>query len=263
MTAGDRMRLDLDAGLARLTLTGAARGNALDGKFCAELAEVAVEIATRGDVRCLLITADGPAFSYGGDIKGFVGELEALPRTVLGWTATFHSAVARLQRMDAPTVVAVQGVCAGGMVGFAAGCDVLIAAEDAAFHAGYSGIGFSCDCGASTMIARRIGISRAKRFLLLNETLEAADALSAGLADEVVPADQLIVRAEAVARRLAAGPTNALGEMRRLFLTVSEQPLESQLELEAQALVRVVGGADAREGLKAFAAKRAPRFEGR
>jgi 2-(1,2-epoxy-1,2-dihydrophenyl)acetyl-CoA isomerase len=113
------------------------------------------------------------------------------------------------------------------------------------------------------MLSRRMGLARARRFLLLNETLSAADALAVGLVDEVLTADQLQARAQTVARQLAAGPTRALGEIRRLLLSAHDQPLETQLELEAQALARVAGTSDARDGLTAFAQKRKPEFQGR
>jgi 2-(1,2-epoxy-1,2-dihydrophenyl)acetyl-CoA isomerase len=164
--------------------------------------------------------------------------------------------------MDAPIVAAVQGVCAGGMSGFIAGCDVVVAAENAKFVAAYAGIGFSCDASSSITYSRRMGLGRTRKFLLLNETLDASSALAAGLVDEVVPAMDLTARAEAIATQLAAGPTRAFGEMRRLLLSAQNQPLETQLELEAQALARVAGGADAREGLSAFATKRKPIFTG-
>jgi 2-(1,2-epoxy-1,2-dihydrophenyl)acetyl-CoA isomerase len=113
------------------------------------------------------------------------------------------------------------------------------------------------------MLSRRMGLARARRFLLLNETLSAPDALAVGLVDEVVTADQLQARAQTVARQLAAGPTRAFGEIRRLLLSAQDQPLETQLELEAQALARIAGTSDARDGLTAFAQKRKPEFQGR
>ena len=257
------LRLDVADGLARLTFTDTARANPIDGKFCAEICEAAILISEDPRVRCLLITAEGKTFSYGGDISAFVDDLDNLPANIKRWTTTLHSGIARLQRMNAPIVAAVQGVCAGGMSGFVAGSDIVIAANNARFVAAYAGIGYNCDAGSSIMYSRRMGLARARKFLLLNETLTAAEALAAGLADEVVPLDQLRARAEAVAAQLAAGPTRAFGEMRRLLLSASDQPLETQLELEAQALARSAATADAREGLTAFAEKRAAVFKGR
>lgn len=113
------------------------------------------------------------------------------------------------------------------------------------------------------MFSRRMGLARARNFLLRNQTLDAQAALAAGLVDEVVPADQLIAHAEQIAQQFAQGPTKAYGEVRRLLLSVQDQPLETQLELEAQALARVAATDDAREGLRSFSEKRKPNFTGR
>lgn len=258
-----QLRLTVADGLARLTFTDAARGNPIDAVLCAEICEAAIRLSDDPAVRCVLLTAEGRAFSYGGDISSFVDDLDALPRNIKRWTTTLHSAIARLQRMDAPVVAAVQGVCAGGMSAFVAGSDIVVAAEDARFVSAFAGIGFSNDSGSSVMYVRRMGIARTRRFLLMNETLDAPAALAAGLVDEVVPLADLAARAAAIATQLAAGPTRAFGEMRRLLTSVEDQPLETQLELEAQALARSAATADAREGLTAFAAKRKPVFVGR
>jgi 2-(1,2-epoxy-1,2-dihydrophenyl)acetyl-CoA isomerase len=256
------IRLEIREGLARLTLTCPGRGNPIDAAFCAAFSEFADQLSENRAVRCVLLAAEGEAFSYGGDVSALVADLNGLPLNVKRWTALLHSAVVRLQRMDAPLVAAVQGVCAGGMAAIVAGWDFLVAAKDARFVAAYPGIGFSCDAGASVMFARRMGMTRARRFLLFNETLSAAAALRAGLVDEVVDPDDLLDRALEAAKQLASGPTLALGAIRRLLLTASEQPLEAQLELEAQALARIASTRDARIGLQAFANKATPRFSG-
>lgn len=256
------MRIDRDGGLARLTFTQPARGNPIDGTFCAEFCDVANELSSDPTVRAVLVSAEGKAFSYGGDVGMFLKTLDTLPVMIKRWTADLHVGVARMQRMDAPIVAAVHGICAGGMAGVIAGADIVVAEPGTRFVAAYAGIGYCNDAGSSIMYTRRMGIARARKFLLLNETLTAEQALAAGLADEVVPADQLAGRAEAIARQLADGPTKAFGEMRRLLSTVEDQPLEAQLELEAQALARIAATADAREGLTAFGEKRKPLFKG-
>jgi 2-(1,2-epoxy-1,2-dihydrophenyl)acetyl-CoA isomerase len=257
------LRLEVVKGVGQLTFTEAARGNPINGALCASLAEIAIQISENHDIRCVLLAAEGRAFSYGGDVGAFVAGLDSLAHNIKRWTTTLHSAIARFQRMDAPLVAAVQGVCAGGMAALIAGSDVVLAADDARFVSAYAGIGFSCDAGSSVMLSRRMGLARARRFLLLNETLSAPDALAVGLVDEVLTADQLQARAQTVARQLAAGPTRAFGEIRRLLLSAQDQPLETQLELEAQALARIAGTSDAHDGLTAFAQKRKPEFQGR
>jgi 2-(1,2-epoxy-1,2-dihydrophenyl)acetyl-CoA isomerase len=256
------MRLEIADGIARFAFTDTARGNPIDGTFCDEMSEAAIQLSENPAVRCVLIAAEGKVFSFGGDISAFMSDLDGLPRNIKRWTTTLHSAIARLQRMDAPIVTAVHSVCAGGMSAFVAGSDMVIAADNARFVSAYAGIGYSNDAGSSIMYTRRMGIARTRKFLLMNETLDANAALSVGLVDEVVPAVELMARAEAVAKQLAAGPTKAFGEMRRLLTSVEDQPLETQLELEAQALARSAGTADAREGLTAFSQKRAPVFRG-
>lgn len=258
----ERIRLEVSGGIARLVLTQADRGNPIDGGFCEEFGEVAVRLSADPSVRAVLLSAEGKAFSYGGDISTFVEDLDELPRNIRRWTQTLHSAVARLQRIDAPIVALVHGVCAGGMVGVVAGADMVIAADRAKFVAAYAGIGFCPDAGTSIMLNRRLGNARARRFLLLGETLDAQAALAAGLVDEVHRLDAAAPRAEAIAVQLAAGPTKAFGEMRRLMTSVLDQPLEAQLELEAQALARCAATADARGALAAFAEGRQPTFQG-
>lgn len=257
------IRLDVRDGIARLALTAADRGNPIDGILSAELDDVSVELSERPDVRCVLLTAEGKAFSRGGDITGFLNPNNHLPRTIKRWTSGIHMGIARLQRMDAPIVAAVHGACAGGMTGIVAGCDLVVASTEARFVAAYTAIAYSCDCGSSVTLARRLGLQRARRFLLLNESYDAPTALATGLVDEVVEPEQLLPRAEELAAQLAAGPTRAIGEIRRLLLSVSDQPLETQLELEAQGLARMAATLDAREGLTAFAEKRRPAFTGR
>jgi 2-(1,2-epoxy-1,2-dihydrophenyl)acetyl-CoA isomerase len=256
------MRLEFDDGLAKLTFTDAKRGNPIDGRFCAEFCDVAAVLSERQDVRAVLLGAEGKVFSYGGDIAEFVENIDQLSLMIKRWTADLHSGIARMQRMDAPIVAAVHGVCAGGMSALVAGSDIVVASSDARFVAAYAGIGYSCDAGSSVMYSRRMGLARATRFLLMNETLDATEALSAGLIDQVAAPSDLEKIAREIAVKLKCGPTRAYGEIRALMLTAAHAPLEAQLELEAQALAQIAHTADAREGLAAFHQKRKPNFIG-
>lgn len=263
MTVYNTLRLEIDDGLARVTLTEAARGNPIDGPFCADLRALAVELSHRTDVRAVLLTAEGRFFSVGGDIRSFVKDRAALPGIVKDWTSDLHPAIARLQRMDAPVVCAVHGDVAGGSVSLAAFSDVLFAAEGVKFNAAFSMIGFCADSGTTLSLSARMGLSRAKRFLLLSETLTATEAQAAGLVDFVTAPGDLMAQAETCARRLAAGPTLAYGAIKRTILSARTNGMETQLEDEAQALARLAATDDAWEGLTAFAARRKPAFTGR
>lgn len=257
------MRIEKDRGLAHLIFSQPERGNPIDSDFCSDFCDVANELACDPDLRAVLITAEGRNFSFGGDLAAFLRQIDSLSLQIRRWTADLHVGIARMQRLDAPIVAAVQGVCAGGMAATIAGADLVIAESGTRFMAAYAGIGYSCDAGSSIMLTRRMGLSRARKYLLLNETLDAAAALQAGLADEVVESGKSAARAGEIARQLADGPTRAFGEIRRLLVSAANEPLESQLELEAIALSRIAATHDAREGLLAFSEKRKPEFKGR
>ena len=250
-------------GLARLTLDQPAAGNPFNAEFCKEFGEVGTELNGRKDVRAVLITANGKFFSVGGDIRMFVDTLDTLPEKILEWTAGLHTGVARLKRLDAPLIAAVHGTCMGGGVALIAGCDMVFAGKSARFGAAYPQIAYSCDAGASFALASRMGIARARRFMLFNEMLSAEQANQAGIVDQLVDDAALIATAEAAALQLSRGPTRAYGHVRRLIDKALRTPLETQLEDEAQTLYACAGSDDAREGITAFIEKRPAAFKGR
>lgn len=257
------LTLTIDDGLARLTLNRPDVGNAFNDVFFREFGEAVNELALRRhEVRAVLLASSGRFFSVGGDLAVFTKDLDEAPSAVLDGTHWMHPGLARLARLDAPVVAAVQGTAMGGAVAMVSNCDLVISARSATFGAAYSRLGFSCDLGATFGLASRMGIARARRFLLLAETLDAEQALRAGLVDEVVDDDLLAETAERMAVRLSHGPTRAYGEVRRLVARALGTPFETQLEDEAQGLARAAGTADAREGLTAFLEKRAPVFRG-
>lgn len=253
----------VDNGVARLTLSQPDRGNPIDGDFCHAYNKLSIALSEREDVRAVLMTARGKAFSFGGDIGHFLKDREALPNTVKEWTSELHMGISRFQRMRAPVVVAIHATAAGGTLAVAAAADFVYLAKSARLSSAFSRIGFSCDSGSTFALARRMGISRAKRFLLLGETLTAEEALATGLADWVVDDDQCVNEAEKLAMTLAQGPTAAYGEIKQLMSKVSSQLLETQIEDEAQALARISRTQDAWEGLSAFKDKRPAKFTGK
>jgi len=254
--------LELRDGVAHLALDQGDIGNPFNEVFCNEWLEVANALSGRKDLRAILLSARGKYFSVGGDVRMFAQNLDELPDRIRQWTGALHMGLARFARLDAPMIAAVHGVAMGGAVALISACDVVYAGRSAVFGAAYPSIGYCCDAGASRALASRMGIARARRFLVCGETLKAEEAAGTGMVDFVVDDAELFAAAEAAAARLAAGPTRALGEIRRLFATALSQPYEAQLEDEAQALARVAGGADAREGILAFVEKRKPIFRG-
>ena len=263
MTAHETLTLQVDDGLAIVTLARPDAGNSMNAAFFSDFAELADELTVRGhEIRAVLVRSTGRFFSVGGDVAMFADQIDDLPAAVFSGTRSMHPALARLARLDAPIVAAVQGTAMGGAVAMLSTFDLVVSARSARFGAAYSQLGFSLDLGASYGLASRMGISRARRFLLLGEVLTAEEALGLGLVDEVADDDALADTALALARRLAVGPTRAYGEVRRLLAQALRTPFETQLEDEAHGLARTGATADGREGVTAFIAKRPPEFRG-
>jgi len=253
----------LKDGLFHLTLSRAEQGNVFGTDFCNELNLIVNEISERADVRAVLITSRGRFFSVGGDIGLMSADRAALPGIVKTLTSPLHMAIARLMSMNAPVVCAVHGRGTfGGAVALAAAADIVVAGAGAKFGAAFTGIGFSCDSGTTVALTQRLGVSRAKRFLLLGETLSAEEALAAGLIDFIAPEDEVIAQATAIATRLSNGPTLAFGEIKRLFMHATARAAPAQMEEEALALTRVSRTEDAWEGMMSFKEKRAAKFSG-
>jgi 2-(1,2-epoxy-1,2-dihydrophenyl)acetyl-CoA isomerase len=257
------MRCTVSDGLAHIVLDTPARGNPIDGAFCREFKTVVSDLSGRDDVRAVLLSATGRFFSVGGDIKSFSTDRQRIPKIVRDWTADLHSGIARLMRMRAPVVAAVHGNVAGGSVSLVAAADIVFAARGATFTAAFPMLGFSADSGSTVTLSQRMGYARAKRFLLLSETLKTEDALAAGLVDFVSEPSELAADAMAMAVRLASGPTRAYGGIKDLMLRARTQDLETQMENESQALSAISQSDDAWEGISAFIDKRSPRFRGK
>lgn len=259
----ENFELSVTDGLARLVLNRPDVGNAFTERGCEEFGLVADELASRSDVRAVLLSARGRFFSVGGDLSMFTRDLDRSAEAVRRGTAGLHRGIARLRRLDAPLVACVHAPASGGAVAVISNCDFVYAARSAKLGAAYIHVGFTCDLGATVGLASRMGVNRAMRFLMLGETLTAEAAQKAGLVDEVFDDDAIAAESEALAQRLAQGPTQAYGQLRQLFSRVFANGFESQIEDEAQVLARIASSQDAREGLTAFAEKRKPRFKGR
>lgn len=262
MTSTPSIRVEMDAGLATVSLAQAARGNPIDEDFTRDFKRVIFDLWDAPGLRAVLLRADGANFCFGGDLKKFAPELADLAPLVRRWTGDLHMGLQRAWQLPVPIVVAVQGWAMGGGAALLAGCDVVLAGQSARIGSAFAQLGFSCDSGSSVTLSARMGAARARRFVMLAEVLASTEAQIAGLIDMVVPDDRLQDEALALARKLAAGPTLAYGEIKRLFLCAGAAQLAAQLEDEALTLARVSATADAREGIAAAVERRKPVFRG-
>lgn len=257
------IQAELDGGIARLTLARPEQGNAIDLTVARELSEVTMAWAVDPAVRVVVLTGSGARFCVGGDLNSFAGAGDGLPRLLTEITMHLHAAIARLARMDAPVIAAVQGSAAGAGLGLAAAADIVLAAESALFLMAYTAIGLSPDGSSTWSLPRMVGLRAALDLGLTNRPIDAHEALSLGLVSRVVADADLPGATEKLARQLATAPTAALGETKRLLRASGGRELEAQMELESAALAEMAATVDGREGIAAFLAKRAPRFTGR
>ena len=249
--------------LAVIRLNRPAARNAIDQALVDDLAEAVQRCAADTAVRALLICANGPAFTVGGDVavlaKAGPGEL---PGDLRRMTTGYHAALQILDRLEVPVVAAVHGAVAGGGLGLIYVADVVIAAEGTRFATGFSGLGLSGDGGGTWFLPRLVGMRRAAELYLGQRVLDADEAAAWGLISRVVPAADLAGEAERTARRLAAGPTRAFGEIRTLLRRTYEASLGDQLQAETRALSRTAGTRDAGRAIGSFMAKSRPQFRG-
>ena len=257
-----RVEVTVEAGVVHVRLVRPEAGNAIDPVWVAQL-EQAVSVAAGAGVRCMLLTAEGRAFSVGGDLVHFRGRLPRLAEELDQMISGYHATLGRLAALDVPVVCAVQGAAAGGALGLLWCADVVVAADDLKLATGFAGLGLSGDGGSSWFLPRLVGLRRARELILQNRVLSAEEAREWGLVSTIVPRDRLAPEARSVAERFAAGPTVAYGEMRRLLARSFSAGLDDQLAAERRAIVRCGATGDAAEGLTAFAERRPPVFGGR
>ncbi len=262
MSAAPLVRLDQDGGLAVITLNRPEAGNAVSLELCRDLHAAVEACALSATVRAVLLKAAGPAFCVGGDLVEFEGQGDARPAHLAKMAPIFHAAQNLLITMRAPVVVAVQGPAAGIGLSLAMTGDIVLAAESAHFTVAYTMVGLSADGGSTHLLPRLIGLRRTRELMLTNRRLSAAEAHEWGMVTAVAPDAELPERAEAMARRLADGPTQAYGVIKGLLAATFDRDFVQQTDVEGREIARLSGGADAAEGIAAFRAKRAPLFRG-
>jgi 2-(1,2-epoxy-1,2-dihydrophenyl)acetyl-CoA isomerase len=255
------LRFERDGGIAKLTLDRPAVGNAIDVPMARALMEAAIVCDEDDSIRCVLLSGTGRLFCAGGDVGAFAAAGDAIPSLLKEITAYLHMAIARLARMSKPLVTAVNGPAAGAGLSLAILGDVALAARSAHFTLAHTAIGLSPDGGATWLLPRLVGLRRAQELVLTNKRVAADEAASMGLITRVVEDGDLADEAQAVASRLAAGATFALGKSRNLLLASFASSFESHMEAESRAIAEAGRSSQGREGIKAFLEKRKPNFD--
>ncbi|GAB6986727.1 enoyl-CoA hydratase/isomerase family protein [Nocardioides pyridinolyticus] len=257
--------LDVADGVGSITLNRPEAYNSLNVATKELLLETVQQVAEDPAVRCVVLTGSGKAFCSGQDLKEHIELLNNGGSDVLFTTVDKHynPTVTALAGMAKPVIAAVNGVAAGAGASLAFACDLRIVADTAGFNLAFANVALSCDTGSSYTLQRLVGPAKALELLYFPSTITAAEALELGLATKVVPADLLADEVAAVAARLAAGPTVALGAIRQSVAYAAGHTLEESVALESRMMQKTGATADHRAAVAAFVAKEKPVFEGR
>ena len=250
-------------GVGRITLNRPDTLNAWTAEFGRELRQVVEGEAAGEGVRAVLVTGAGRGFSSGADLKaGFEPAEDGMPDIRRELNEIYHPVIAGIRRLPKPVIAAVNGPAVGIGCSLALACDLVIAAESAFFSLAFVNIGLMPDGGSTAFVPPAVGKARAFQMALLGERVPAAQALEWGLVNWVHPDGRLPEEAEALAARMAAGPTRSYAAAKQALNRSIYGDLEAQLALEAELQHELGRSKDFLEGVGAFVEKREPAFSG-
>ena len=258
------VKLGIQNGVAWITLNRPYKLNAFNEQMGTDLMEALKEAEKAQEVRCLVVTGEGRAFSVGEDLNTSRGVYDSGKPMLLGEVLKrkYNPIVQRIRKMDKPVLAAVNGVTAGAGLGLALACDLRAASEKATFHEAFIKVGLAPDSGTSFWLTRILGLAKAMEVGLMGEPIDAKTALGMGLVNWVYPEDKFREETTKVAERLAKGPTRAIALTKRALNKAIVVDMDSALEYETY-LQDVAGRSrDHVEGVKAFFEKREANFTG-
>ena len=249
---------------AKIELNRPDRLNAWNEQFSFDLLAALNDCAADPDVRAVLITGAGRAFSSGADLRDAGRQAEsASPDLYSRLTTRYHPILLAIRRMPKPVVSAVNGPAAGIGLSLALFCDLVVAAESAYFLLAFVNIGLVPDGGSSLLVPSRVGFARAAEMAMLGERIGARQAVDWGLINRAWPEEEFAARADELVARLADGPTRSYAGIKRQLNRWLYDRMDDQLEYEAHVQQEMGGSADFAEGVLAFTERRPARFTGR
>jgi 2-(1,2-epoxy-1,2-dihydrophenyl)acetyl-CoA isomerase len=255
--------LSRSGAVAKVTLDRPDRLNAWNRQLGLDLLLALRTAGDDPDVRAVLLTGAGRAFSSGADLReGFEPTTAGTPDVQRALTERYHPIMVAIREMPKPVVAAVNGPAVGIGLSLALVCDLVLAAESAYLLLAFVNIGLVPDGGSSLFVPSRVGFARATEMAMLGERIEAGRALDWGLINQVWPDEELAARADELVARLAAGPTRSYAGTKCQLNSWLYQRMGEQLELEARVQQEMAGSGDFAEGVSAFLERRAARFSG-
>ncbi len=246
--------------VATITLNRPDFLNALDLELSKELLDVVLNCSEDKNIRVVVITGAGKAFSAGGDVKAFKENLPNIAVYLKHQTTYLHKAISNICRMPKPVIAAVNGVAAGGGFSLALACDLTIASERARFVTAYTHIGLTPDLSCTYFLPRLVGNKKGLEMLYTNASITAQEALELGIINRVVPESKLQNEIENFTKELTERPGFALANIKKLFRLSWSADLEAQMENETELIGQAGLTEDFTEGIAAFLEKRKPKF---
>lgn len=261
----DPVLVDVEDGVATLTLNRPDNYNALTADMSAAIVDAVDDLEARDDVRCLIVTGSEGTFCAGGDINAMMqmlsGEAE-LHEAVERIQHETSRAVRRIYEFHLPTVAKIDGVAYGAGGNLAIACDVLLASEDAQISFGFRQVGLAVDTGTSYLLPRVVGENVAKELVYTGEQVPADRAKELGLFNHVYESDSFEAEAREFIEDIAQGPTVALRTSKNTIAQGLNATLKQAQDNEAAAQAAVFETHDHQEGAEAFMEGREPDFKG-
>jgi 2-(1,2-epoxy-1,2-dihydrophenyl)acetyl-CoA isomerase len=255
------IKVQVREGILTITLDRAEKLNAFAGHMRRDLGETLERAGSDDDVRVVVITGAGRAFCAGGDVAAMD---EMIAREDADEFARMLGAgrrvVTAIREMVKPVVASINGVASGAGFNLALACDLRIAAESARFSQSFVKVGLHPDWGGTYFLPRLVPSNIACEMFFLGDAIDSARALALGLVNRVVPDDQLAAETARLAERLRDAPPESIAAAKHAVYLSHHAELEEMLQYETEAQLRCFQTANAREGVRAFLEKRAPRF---
>jgi enoyl-CoA hydratase/carnithine racemase len=252
----------LDGGVLTVTNNNPSARNALSPEFYQGFGEVINQASFDSSVRAVVLTGAGNFFCSGGNVNGLKERSEDEIDVRRASVAKLHAMIRAMRSCRKPIIAAIEGGAAGAGVALALACDMIVAAKDAYISVAYVRIGLTPDGGTTGLLGQLVPRQLLAEMVMTGDRIDVERFLAMGVINRIVAPGAALSEAQALAKRLAEGPANAISNGKRLISVAPENTLERQLDLEAELIAEALGSAEGKEGIAAFLEKRKPRFSG-
>jgi 2-(1,2-epoxy-1,2-dihydrophenyl)acetyl-CoA isomerase len=249
---------------AWITLNRPNSFNGMNHKLLQDFNDALEMAANDKEVRVVMITGAGKAFSAGGDVQWMrTAQGENFEQGFHSLVELLHQAILKIRGMEKPVIAKVNGVASGAGFSLALACDLRIVSEQVKFNQAYVNIALTPDGGSTYFLTKMVGPAMATELIFTGRVVDAKEAFSLGLINKLVPAELLDQEAEKMAAFYSSGPTIAYAKAKKLINRAMGGELEKQLQLELESIVSSGLTEDFKEGLEAFFGKRKPEYKGK